>query len=484
MRKMKIWTKYIPLLVGLLMMVACSGDKEGGDILPIGIPVTAKFCVITYDGPAVSRAWDGTTSPSLSGEKMQNWVAVVVNNADGDDKDKVEAVLTKSGLGDVASDDVAIEETAEVFTGPKRVYTFANITPANLETALGLAAGDISSQALVGKTLADVTVKAATFAPQGNNWTATQDAEGIPMSNWQEINITKDNETHVLYVCRMIAKLEFQFQNLTGQSVTIKNLAINDITANESRISLMPSGQVTPTMGSGTLKPQLTESRAVEEVSLFADAAASVELASGGISVQTLYVNESQVSASSRYGLFRLTLTIDRGEGEEELRYALVSNEGENWTYISRNDHRIIPILIEDYKLDLIPVDFPPIAVYPSSVKEEDGVFTCTFHAGGDFELIPVVTRYSTGTELPYGIDANQWNYVADSWTTPVITPTGAENTSAIYEVAPAWDGTHHIVSGKFNDILDEAYHEMEVKVNKGSGAQRTLPYRVWVIRK
>jgi len=491
MHKEIVISRLTAWLVALLAvwLTACSDEEKHEVVLPPGTPVTVNFCVDTYDGQTVSRAWGGTTTPSMSGEKMQSWVVIVVNNAEGDAKDKVEAVLISSALND-AETDLVDRGKAELFTGPKRVYTFANITPAQLETALGLTEGAISNQTLVGNVLIDEEVKAATFAPQGNNWTATKDAEGkyvggIPMSNWQDINITKDNETHWLYVCRIIAKLEFEFQNLTDQPIAIKNLAINDITANASAVSLMPSQSVTERM-TATLRPTLNDNRERQSVNLWTTNETSVTVASGDRSVQTLYVNESAVATTSRYGLFRLTLTIDRGEGVEELRYALVSNENDNWTYISRNDHRIIPILIEDYKLDLIPVDFPPIAVYPSSVKEEDGVFTCTFHAGGEFELIPVVTKYSTGTKLAYGTGDNQWSYVADSWITPATTPTGADNTPAIYvaDKKPAWNDEDHLVSGEFNTTLGEAYHEMRVTVNKGGDAQRELLYRVWVIRK
>lgn len=484
MHKEIVISRLTAWLVALLAvwLTACSDEEKHEVVLPPGTPVTAHFCLSAANSGITTRADEVE-------ENMKSWVVIITNQSNGNGT--VENVFTKDkdkdNVGNL-TEDVVANFTTQVTTGTKRIYSFANITPAQLETALGLTEGAISNQTLKGKPLIDEAVKAATFAPQGNNWTATKDAEGkyvggIPMSNWQDINITKDNETHWLYVCRMIAKLEFEFQNLTDQPIAIKNLAINDITANASAVSLMPSQSVTEGM-TATLRPTLNDNRERQSVNLWTTNETSVTVASGDRSVQTLYVNESAVATTSRYGLFRLTLTIDRGEGVEELRYALVSNENDNWTYISRNDHRIIPILIEDYKLDLIPVDFPPIAVYPSSVKEEDGVFTCTFHAGGEFELIPVVTKYSTGTKLAYGTGDNQWSYVANSWITPATTPTGADNTPAIYKVAPAWNDEDHLVSGEFNTTLGEAYHEMKVTVNKGGDAQRELLYRVWVIRK
>ena len=251
-------------------------------------------------------------------------------------------------------------------------------------------------------------IAAATFLPQGNNWADAED-KGIPMSNWQDLEIKSDGKTYTLYVCRMIAKVEFLLKNKTGQPVTVKNVTISDITSNESPVMLMPETSVTAKTGIKQLI-NLPMAVSVEEVkALKEDGTDAITLPADDTTSVTVYVNESQVQ--SDYGLFRLTLTIDRGTGEEEeLRYALLGDENSNWTWIARNDHRIIPITIDDYKLDLVPVDFPPIGVYPASVKEdEEGTFTCTFYAGGEFYLAPVVTRYSAG--VPLTIDVfKAWN--------------------------------------------------------------------------
>ncbi len=477
MHKEIVISRLTAWLVALLAvwLTACSDEEKHEVVLPPGTPVTAHFCLSAANSGITTRAGEVE-------ENMKSWVVIITNQSNG----TVENVFTKDNVGNL-TEDVVANFTTQVTTGAKRIYSFANITLEELIAVIETTETIADDPIATIKSIANIeaAIRTATFAPQGNNWTSVNNTKGIPMSNWQELNITKDNETHWLYVCRMIAKLEFQFKNETGQDVTIKNLTINDITANASAVSLMPSQSVTEGM-TATLRPTLNDNRERQSVNLWTTNETSVTVVPGATSVQTLYVNESAVATTSRYGLFRLTLTIDRGEGVEELRYALVSNENDNWTYISRNDHRIIPILIEDYKLDLIPVDFPPIAVYPSSVKEEEGVFTCTFHAGGEFELIPVVTKYSTGTKLAYGTGDNQWSYVADSWTTPEKTPTGADNTPAIYvaDKKPAWNDEDHLVGGEFNTTLGEAYHEMKVTVNKGGNASRELLYRVWVIRK
>lgn len=457
-----------------ILMIACSDTQQVEQELPLGTPVTAHFRLATANSGVTTRA---------EAENMKSWVVIITNQSNGNGT--VENVFTEDNVGNL-TEDVVANFTTQVTTGTKRIYSFANITPAQLEKALELTEGAISNQTLVGNVLTDEAVKAATFAPQGNNWTSANNTKGIPMSNWQDLEIKSDNKSYTLYVCRMIAKVEFKLENKTGQNIIVKNVTISDITSNESPVMLMPKTSVTaerdikqsvnlPMASDGaSVSVETTEVKALKEdgtdaITLSADATTPTSV--------TVYVNESQVQ--SDYGLFRLTLTIDRGTGEEEeLRYALLSDENSNWTWIARNDHRIIPITIDDYKLDLVPVDFPPIGVYPASVKEdEEGTFTCTFYAGGNFHLAPVVTRYSTGESLLYGWGGNE----VGTW---IIKSFTEDNTTAIYttDTPLNWNGKDPMLTGTFNNsVTGEAYHELTVTVNKGNGVTQTLLGRIWV---
>ena len=380
-----------------ILMIACSDTQQVEQELPLGTPVTAHFRLATANS--------GVTTRAEAEENMKSWVVIITNQADGADG-AVESVITEENLDDKESYFV----TRQVTTGTKRIYSFANITLGELIKAIKPEIGTIGDPIETIKSIDNISVAiaAATFLPQGNNWADAED-KGIPMSNWQDLEIKSDGKTYTLYVCRMIAKVEFLLKNKTGQPVTVKNVTISDITSNESPVMLMPETSVTAKTGIKQLI-NLPMAVSVEEVkALKEDGTDAITLPADDTTSVTVYVNESQVQ--SDYGLFRLTLTIDRGTGEEEeLRYALLSDESSNWTWIARNDHRIIPITIDDYKLDLVPVDFPPIGVYPASVKEdEEGTFTCTFYAGGEFYLAPVVTRYSTG--VPLTIDVfKAWN--------------------------------------------------------------------------
>ena len=454
-----------------ILMIACSDTQQVEQELPLGTPVTAHFRLATANSGVTTRA---------EAENMKSWVVIITNKSDG----TVENVFTIDNVGNL-TEDVVANFTTQVTTGTKRIYSFANITLEELIKAINPEIGTIGDPIETIKSIDNISeaIAAATFLPQGNNWADAED-KGIPMSNWQEIEIKSDNKSYTLYVCRMIAKVEFKLENKTGQNITVKNVTISDITSNESPVMLMPGTSVTaergitqtvnlPTLSDGASvlveEVKALKGDGTDAITLSADATTSTSV--------TVYVNESQVQ--SDYGLFRLTLTIDRGTGEEEeLRYALLSDESSKWTWIARNDHRIIPITIDDYKLDLVPVDFPPIGVYPASVKEdEEGTFTCTFYAGGNFHLAPVVTRYSTGESLLYGWGGNE----AGTW---IIKSFTEDNTTAIYTTATPlnWNGKDPMLTGTFNNgVTGEAYHELTVTVNKGNGVTQTLLGRIWV---
>lgn len=449
-------------LLMLMLTMACSSDQHDTTQNGEGATTDVTMMICTLDGG--TRAWDGTLENSEAKELMRNWLIVVVNSSDN----KVEKVIASDELANLEQDYTKEELTP----GAKRFYSFANISLVELNASVGR---DIAA----GTQLTHDMMSAATIKPHGNNWDGKR---GIPMSNWQEATVSGEKQTIVLYLCRTIAKMKFEIQNITSQPITVNNITISDITQNNSSTRLLPSVSITETIANGgqgapTLMPNLPDAAADTVVNILkGDGSDAITIEAGAKQTAMVYVNESTIKATSRYGLFQLTLTIDRGGSEEELRFALISNDNSNWKYICRNDSRTIPLTLDDYKLDVIPVDYPPIGVYPASVKEEDGVFTCTFHAGGEFAYIPVVTRYSNGEQLQYGSTENTWSYVDGSWTT--------SDPNGIYQTTPQWNGSDHRFEGALNNTTGEAYHEFRVRVNKGGSAQQTLTYRLWGVKR
>ena len=265
------------------------------------------------------------------------------------------------------------------------------------------------------------------FDPTINN---IYGAKGIPMSNVQQIDISGSNIDIDLIVVRALAKVELRFFNETNSDLYIRSVTLTNLTANTvDNLKLLPSaGQddmdakqhtvdnwnnnhILPHLGN-SYRQHYTYMQTALKVEAVTNAQHAALLAGDGRVYGnqkiSFYINESQLAnTSDRY---YLTLGVSKTAAGtiSEYRYAIINGTNQtgeaatDWSYISRNDCRIIPLVLDDYKLDLIPYDFPAIGVYPASVIEGDVYNTLTFHDYGHFHLLPLVTRYSETAEIPY----------------------------------------------------------------------------------
>ena len=424
-------------------------------------------------------------------------------------------------------------------------------------------------------------------------------SKGIPMSNVQTIEVTQptDGATTAqvidLIVVRLLAKIELQIYNDKGTDLNIKSITLTDITKNASEnsgtanLKLFPRytvgeneffpganekvdykhGDIQPNLTNDAQKDDLTITSSTQGVTVSPSnpsnlsdpsdllaplctipAANSYNEGKGTPTKITFYVNESEKPKGENWGQtggevqqFNHYLLKIKINGEE-LRYALIDDNGtqdnEKWDYIARNDYRIIPIVLDDYKLDIIPYDFPAIGVYPASVKEEDGIYTINFHDYGHFHLQPKVTKYSNGDIVPYGAGEttgdhwalynNNFTSAWDSWTDatkeqaysgdfyrtsvtgsvdgddagglPVwyentsSTPSTPSNPQWASDWAPSADGTVDYQPFIFGYIADpgakltsgdkKVYHEFSINLYKSgtTGTARQMTYRLYMI--
>ena len=364
---------------------------------------------------------------------------------------------------------------------------------------------------------------------------------GIPMSNVQTATITSSTILDLI-VIRMLAKIELQVYNDSGNDVTITDITLTDVTSNVSNnLKLLPNlsaaGHNTMDPVHGDIQPNLNGTPATSDVtlsSLTQEVSASNNSYTDGDDPVTItfYVNES-ATPTNVFGHYFLKITLD---GETEERYALIDDKGSTtaddnkWDYIARNDYRIIPIVLDDYKLDIIPYDFPAIGVYPASVKEEDGYYTINFHDYGHFHLVPQVTKVSTSAVVPFtattpDYSLTKWGLVdnsfAASWGswTDATKATAATDDGSFYrsgydveppvdgdEVGgfpvwypnttgnPQWDpagGTTYnpFIFGYIADpgevlaVDKKVYHEFSIYLYKqGTAAPRLMTYRLMMI--
>lgn len=439
-----------------ICLAACSSDEyieeqTEGRMVNVTLRLSA-------DNNTTTRAWQDTNAETDNSEMMHNWTVVVVNNSSG----TVEEIVNQTpAVGKEEIDNIA---EISLTTGQKTFYSFANIDMSEI-TGWGITEE---------KTMPDLSTKEYTIV------NGSIPATGIPMSNKQTITISEDGSVDLIVV-RMLAKMKFQFTNATAADIIINSITLSEITTGP--VYLLPkydTGGGADSMEPGNLLPNIPAGSAKADYTKI----------TGGLTVgnttpveTTFYINESEATDTyPKY--FVITLNIDKGEVVDEQRYALLE-----WNQIARNEYRVIPIILDDYILDIEPQDFPPIGVLPASVKEEDGKFTVTFHAGGHFHIVPKVKQASSSTWLEYGENViGKWSYAdwSDDTTTSIYeveepaSTTDASDNGGI----PVWDATNHYIFGKLKQgETGSAYHELKVNVKKSEGVTRELTYKLYIIK-
>ena len=406
------YTYIIAIAALTAVMAACSSDSietdqpnqnGGGDLtLRISTGMTTR-----------ARATNWADTNAQDEEMMNLWVVILTNEAG--------AVQKSWACRPAAGAEQEIDEIGEITKGAYVAYSFANISVANVCTLLGLTAGTVPTIGATPTALAvsgtitqtDAAAKTATINGNGFDPNAADNGygeKGIPMSNVQTIAAT-DTEKDLIVV-RMLAKMTISVKNETGAEQYIKYATISNVTSNVAdNLKLLPNW--TSATGKdnmdvtqhGDLQPNLNGTPTTEEITI-PGIATTDALANDATREVTFYINECKKPTE-----FYLTIGLGDATNTNEYRYALIDNKGktaednDKWDYIARNDYRIIPITLDDYKFEIIPYDFPPIGVYPVSVSEIDNVnhiFNFTFHDYGHFHLLPKVTKTSDNSIVEY----------------------------------------------------------------------------------
>ena len=441
---------HILLFFSLLLLGACTQD------LPDNPGHTDKKRV-TYSlalAPVVTASSEESAWTPVLGngkELVMNGFCVMV---DAETK-KVEHVFTSR------DDDPKGQKYCNVYndagtreiqtsTGEKLFYTFANLSREKVEQAIAASTGIAGFQFTKDAVLDTTKINKATIAISGNNFQPSF-SNGIPMSGYVHLSIAASDQGKEiqLSVVRMLAKLEFEISNDTQTPLYVDSIVFEHITQNAPdddthNLFLFPAPR-TPKENNQTMitiKPNLTEwgktNYEKQRISV------KQTLAVGAKTNVVYYLNET-AAPNTTFGDFMLTLNLREidAAGTQQQRFALISNaetaHQDSWLYIARNDWRYIPIHLHDYLFELIPQDFPPIGVLPSSVKEADGTFTCTFHADGDFHLQPRITDRKTGKEV------TGWTASDPKWQT--ITPNPDLYTAS---GTPAWYKPGSYIHGSF----------------------------------
>ena len=517
-------------------MVACSSDDdpasveqnpEGNEYVSLRLSVAGKSGTPNVNTRARTVDW---VDLNATDEEMMNiWVVVVTNTADGS-VEKVIACRPTAGL------EREIDEVGQVLKGNYTVYSFANISLANVCNLLGLTVGNPNHP--IGDRPVDVpgvtgnvnptTVAAKTATINGNLFDPTADdngfgEKGIPMSNVQ--TIVETEATKDLIVVRMLAKIEVQVFNDGDSVATIHSISLTDITPNVAdNLKLLPNLSVAgantmdfihkdikPNLGPGA-KPTGNMTFTPEEGTGIVNYSDHKSNSDNPVKF-TFYVNESehpinQESAvlGNGSGLFYLTLGIKTGTGEDVVySHALINQKGSTtddddaWDYIARNDYRIIPVYLTDWLFRIEPLAFVPIAGYPATMLSSDAQ-KATFSTGGIIAIKPFVKKRTDATwrdfsdpEVTYSTvvmdsedntkvdEEASWN-ASISWTN--ANGNNESGTGKIIKSPFVYDYASRCFIGELNNTLTGGPHKtaVTVTVKLGTDPQYTYSFTCDVI--
>lgn len=441
---------HILLFFSLLLLGACTQDLPDNPSHTDKKRVTFSLALTPAATESSSRAaW----TPVLGEEKelVMNGFCVMVDAETSMVEHVFKSRSEDEGKGQKYCNVYNDEGSREIktSTGEKLFYTFANLSQEKVERAIAVSTKQPDFHFTKDADLDTTQINKATIAICGNNFQPSDD-NGIPMSGYQHLTIAASHQGKEiqLNVVRMLAKLEFEISNDTQTPLYVDSIVFENITKNAPdatpNLFLFPAPRTPKEYDQTmiTIKPNLTEwgKKNFEKQTL----SVKQKLAVGAKTNVVYYLNET-AAPNTTFGDFMLTLNLrdNDASGTKQQRFALISNaetaHQDSWLYIARNDWRYIPIHLHDYLFELIPQDFPPIGVLPSSVKEADGTFTCTFHADGDFHLQPRITDRKTGKEV------TGWTASDPKWQT--ITPNPDLYTAS---GTPAWYKPGSYIHGCF----------------------------------
>lgn len=446
------------ILMVLAFISACSTDSadpiqgdSGGDNPGDKVTVHMTLSTAPSSGTRASLSWkDG-----VDAENMKSWVVAFVKD------NKVVSFAENNNVSDNnrIKDEVTIKDLPKGDT--YQVYSFANLTA----TELGISQG------------ATVNFDDKKWKMDGNGFDVT--TKGIPMSNKQEVKIDasgKPDKTN-LWVVRMLAKVTLQFKNPSSTDLVINDITISDITKNSSEngdkenIKLLPKhsdadkDQVVCT-------PNLVGLTATESYQYTLPSPKTIAANTSDYTEEneiSFYVNESAAGNTSKY--FIINLNTSAGVK----RYALF----QDWKTIARNDHHILPISLDDYKLKFDIQAFSAIGLYPSITDNGTTLSYTCYYPEEEFHIQPKVVKASDDTEVT-GIDNTKvkWELIKED---DMADATAAEtNAKLVFKTLPKWTPSTGYFEGTFNDDkADKQSALYQVTVPVSGETDKSLIYKI-----
>ena len=445
------------ILMVLAFLSACSTDNadpilggSGGDNPGDKVTVHMTLSTASSSGTRATLSWEN----GIEAENMKSWVVAFV---------KGNKVVSFAENKDVSADkriqdDVIIKNLVKDET--YQVYSFANLTA----TELGISKD------------APVDFDSKNWKMNGNGFDVTKN--GIPMSNKQEVKIDasgKPDKTE-LWVVRMLAKVTLQFKNPSSTPLVIKDITISDITKNSNKngdkenIKLLPN-HTDADKDQVECSPNLVGQAATDSYTYTLPSPKTIAANTSYTEENevSFYVNESKAGNTSKY--FIINLNTSAGVK----RYALFKD----WTTIARNDHHILPISLDDYKLKFDVQSFSAIGLYPSITDKGTTLSYTCYYPEEEFHIQPKVVKASDDTEVT-GIDYSmvKWELIQEDGMANEAA--AKDNAKKVFKILPKWDATTGYFEGTFNDdAADKQSALYQVKVPVPGETDKYLTYKI-----
>ena len=446
------------ILMVLAFLSACSTDNadsllggSGGDNQGNKVTVHMTLSTASSSGTRATLSWND----GVDEENMKSWVVAFVK----DNKVVSYAEKTDVSANNRIKDEVIIKDLPKE-EAIYQVYSFANLTA----TKLGISKG------------ATVNFDDMKWKMNGNGFDVTT---GIPMSNKQTVKIDasgKPDKTN-LWVVRMLAKVTLRFKNPSSTDLVINDITISDITKNSSKngdkenIKLLPN-HTDADKDQVVCSPNLVEQAATDSYTYTLSSPKTIAANTSDYTKEnevSFYVNESKAGNTSKY--FIINLNTSAGVK----RYALF----QDWTTIARNDHHILQIKLDDYKLKFDVQSFSAIGLYPSITDNGTTLSYTCYYPEEEFHIQPKVVK-ADDTDVPGTIDYTKvkWELIQEDGMSDATTAeTNAKN---VFKVLPSWNTTTGYFEGIFNDDnadKQSALYQVTVPVPGETG--KSLTYKI-----
>ena len=428
------------------------GNKNGYTInLKLSTSAAGSIGQAAHHSRTLTPDWESGSDA----ENMKSWFVVLTQ--DGNVVQTIEK--TQVDAQHAKEDEVTLENVAP---GNYQVYSFANIDKTQLGTLSNGSAVDFKNME---------------YKMNGNGFDAS--LSGIPMSNEQTLTVNQDGTTdkNKLWVVRMLAKVTLQFRNPSSTPLKINDITISDITRNSKdnadayNIMLLPKHSDASSDADKddvTCTPNLVGQAATDNYTYKLSPAVTIPAGTTYKEI-SFYVNESAAGNTSKY--FIINLNTSAGIK----RYALF----QDWTTIARNDHHILPISLDDYKLKFDVQSFTAIGLYPSITDNGTTLSYTCYYPEEEFHIQPKVVK-GDDTDVSGTIDYTnvKWELIKEEGMTDEAA--AKDNAKKVFKTPPSWNTTTGYFEGIFKDDKADklsALYQVTVPVPGETG--KSLTYKI-----